>query len=298
MSKMSYEEMCSKIKSKKCIPIFSQEEWQGVRKNGIILKYWFQDESGHNFYARYDNVASGHKTQCNECGKLNQLNKQKLSELEYKKYNESFILNKNIKILSKYDDYKNVEQKLLCKCLTCNNDFYENINNIIKKSSHGCIRMPHGEKIVISILEENAIKYNYQSYISELNLTSDFEIYLKNGNIIHLEIDGDQHYDFPNEFHKTYEDFLKSKNRDILKDEWYSKNNNINIHIRYNLGGKNNENLEEILYDIIKGKYGKCENKIKNSDFNIMDFSKNDSKCKKIIAYNLDGYFLKYIIVH
>jgi len=288
---LTYEEAREKIRNKKCEPLFIKDEWFGSRKNKKILKYWFRDENGHNFYSAYDNVANGSKSCCNDCSIESQKENQKLTIQQYIDYCNEFKLSKNINVLSLYEDYRNIKQKLECKCLICNKPFKESIQNLIKKDSHGCLNMPKGEMITMSRFEEYGIEYDYQVYISELNLTSDFEIKLKNKTLIHLEIDGDQHFDFPNQFHKTYEDFINAQERDIQKDKWYSDKQYINIHIRFNVGGKNNDDIELILKDIINGRYGECENKPINLFFDILSVARNSNKNKKVIAYTLDGNF-------
>lgn len=289
--KISYEQACKNIKLNNCLPLFSEEEWEGSRNNKKIIKYWFRDKMGHDFYCRYDSVANGRKTCCNKCSKQSQINNQKLNKDEYDNVIKDFKINKNIRILTVYKDYKNIRQKLKCKCLLCSKIFNESIDNIRKKDSHGCETIPKGERIVIDMFEKNGIDYKYQIYIQELNVTSDFEIKLKNNSILHLEIDGDQHYDFPNEFHKNYDDFLKQQYRDSKKDNWYSKQGYKNLHIRYNIGGKKNDNIELVINNIIKSKYGKCETKNINKNFNIMNLLNKSNKNKKVIAYTLDGNF-------
>jgi hypothetical protein len=276
---------------KNCEPSFTETEWEGSRKNKKLMKYWFIDKKGHVFYSAYDNIANGKKDCCNECGKQKQLEKQKLTENQYYNYVKVFEKDKKISIITFYKEYNNFRQKLKCKCMICNNVFEESIDNLLKKDSHGCVSISSGERIAISLFEENGIDYNYQMYIKELNLTSDFEIKLMDNSLLHLEIDGDQHYEYPNEFHKNYREFVNSKERDIKKDQWYSKKGYKNIHIRYNVGGKNNDDINLILYKIINGLYGECQRKSINPTFNIDDLLNENSKNKKIIAYTLDGKF-------
>ena len=291
MGKLTYEEACIKIKDSNCEPLFTKNEWFGSRKDKKILKYWFKDKNGHDFYRSYDSVVNGLKTLCNECVLDQQKEIQKLTNESYISYLKDFEENKYIKVLTSYNNYKNMKQLLKCECLLCNGLFEENMYNIIKKDSHGCLNMPKGEMIAMTRFEEYGVYYQYQVYISELNLTSDFEIKLKSGSTIHLEIDGDQHHDYPNQFHKTYEDFLIAQERDIAKDEWYSSNQNINIHIRFNIGGKYNDDIEQILTNIINGRYGECKTKEINTSFNILDIARKSNKNKRVIAYTLDGSF-------
>jgi len=293
MSKLTYEQAVEIVKQKGCTPCFTKDEWFGINKDNKKIKYWFKDVNGHKFYKSYSNVVYNNQIYCNTCSKLIQNEKQKLSYEEYIHYKNNFIANKHIKILTDYSQYKNRNQKLQCQCLLCNKLFDESISNIFKKYSHGCIKISKGELLTMSLLEENQIDYIYQVYIPDINLTSDFEIKLLNGKIIHLEIDGDQHYEYPNEFHKTYEDYLKSKDRDVKKDNWYLNNNNINIHIRYNVGGKKNDDLISILNNIINGYYGKCNKTNIKSEFNILNIINKSNKNKKVIAYTLDGKFYK-----
>lgn len=291
MNKLSYEEAYEKITQLGCIPYFKKDEWIGSRKDKKLIKYWFIGKCGHKFYRDYSCVVNRKQVYCNLCALENQKKSQRMSIEEFNKYAEIFM-EKDIKILSSYKDYKNFKQTLKCKCTICNIIFDLSLTNGLKKDSHGCINIPKGEQIVLSTLEINGIDYNYQKYIMELNLTSDFEIMLKNNNLIHIEIDGDQHYNYPNQFHKTYEDFLKAKDRDFEKDKWYEERGYRNIHIRYNVGGKNNEDINKIIYEIINGKYGECNLKVKNNNFNILEFNES-YRNKKIIAYDLNGDLYK-----
>ena len=216
---------------------------------------------------------------------------KKLTEKQFENYKNDFIIKKDIKILVNYEDYVNNSNKMKCICLLCNKEFNQSLVNLQKKNNHGCFKISSGERIVLTFLEHNGIKYDYQVYTS-LGTISDFEIKLKDNKILHLEIDGDQHYNYPNEFHKTYEDFIKAQKRDSDKDKLYLKNGHMNLHIRYNHGGKNNDNILKILEDIKGNKYGVCILKEKNLAFNIQDLKRIDPKNKKIISYNLNGEYL------
>lgn len=50
---------------------------------------------------------------------------------------------------------------------------------------------------------------------------------------IALEYDGEQHYHFPNPWHKTKEDFIKNKQRDLFKDEVCEMNGVYLIRVPY-----------------------------------------------------------------
>ena len=50
------------------------------------------------------------------------------------------------------------------------------------------------------------------------------DIYFPKYNLV-IEYHGEQHFIFPNYFHKTHKEFTDAKNRDILKKELISKNN-------------------------------------------------------------------------
>jgi hypothetical protein len=293
--KLSYLKACEKINSNGCKPLFTENEWSGVvvieNNKKVKQKYWFQDISGHPFYTTYDNVASGHSKQCKECAMNSQKKLQKLSEIEFDKYVEMFKNEKDILVITPYKEYTNNKQKLKCICLICNIEFKDSIAKLYLKDSHGCINISKGERIAITMFEQQGIDYKYQVYNHELNLTSDFEILLENGSKIHLEIDGDQHYIYPNEFHRTKEDFLNAQQRDMKKDDWYSNLNQNNLHIRYNVQGKFNDDIMFILQSVIDGDYGICKRKKKNINFSAIDLKNYNYKNKKIIAYTLDGNF-------
>lgn len=290
-AKISYEEAVQRILNSGCQPLFKEHEWMGVVYKYKKVKYWFLDKNGHMFYATFDNVVVKNKILCNACSREKQTHKSRLNEIKYKKYSDLFYNEKSIRVLTPHSEYIHQNQKLSCFCEICKIEFKESLANLQKLSLHKCVRVSSGERIVWEFLEKNGISYDYQVYIQEIGLISDFEIKLKDGGLIHLEIDGDQHYSCKNQFHKNSDDFLNSQKRDKIKDDWYTKRSHKNIHIRYNHCGKHNDNILLILNDIFDGVYGECNFKSPNLQFNILDIVRLNFNSKKIIAYTLNGNF-------
>jgi hypothetical protein len=244
---------------------------------------------GETFQRSFNNVINP-KNPSNKCLKCQPKN-VKLSEIKFNQYKEEFKNNNKIEILTSYFDYKRNNVPLECRCLICNKIFYKTISNMQQGQMHGCVLIPEGERIVLDFCEKNGIVYKYQVKL-ENGLISDFEIY-GNDFIIHLEIDGDQHYEYPNGFHKTYEEFLRNVENNKIKDKYYSDNGYINIHIRYQSNGKNNDDITKILNDIFKNKYGILLKKEVNENFSSIYDVRSNKASKKIICYDLEGNFIK-----
>lgn len=143
-------------------------------------------------------------TKCEKCYRKTRKS-QKLSEEKFNKYKQKFISENKIEILTPYSEYQKNSQKLECRCLICDEIFYKNISNMTSGQMHGCLFVSKGERIALTYFENNGVQYNYQVTLSN-GLISDFEILLENGTL-HLEINGDQHYEYNERYFSSHEDF-------------------------------------------------------------------------------------------
>ena len=146
-------------------------------------------------------------------------------------------------------EYNNTNSKIIIICEK-HGEFKQTPHRHL--SGQGCplCKKSKGEIIIENILKENNIKYKSQYSFEDLKykrkLLFDFGVLDINNNIKYLiEFNGEQHYVFDNHFHKTKNDFKKSKMKDNLKKE-YCANNNIPIHII-----KYNEDIDNKMKNII-----------------------------------------------
>jgi hypothetical protein len=246
-------------------------------------------ECGGEFYRAFKDVINSNKPK-NKCLKCSPKN-ERLPEDKYNSYIESFKSNNKIEVLSPYIEYKNNTTKLKCKCLICNEVFYKNLNNMKSGQMHGCLFISEGERIVLTYFENHGIMYKYQVTLPN-NLISDFEVITEDG-LIHLEIDGDQHFEISNRYCNSFEELIKRQEYDNLKDKYYSNNGYINLHIRYQSNGKKNDDIFKILNEIKNNKYGKVRLKEGNLNFDVIDLATRNQASKRILCYNLNGEFIK-----
>lgn len=149
-------------------------------------------------------------------------------------------------------DYKNWKNKVIIGCKK-HGDFLQSPNDHLRGMGCPICKSPKGELQIKDILDKNNIKYKQQFHFKDLkdkaSLRFDFAIFDKNDELIYLiEFNGEQHY-IRNIFHKSYEDFLKSRYRDELKEDYCIKNKIPYCIIKYtdNLIDKMNSVLEIIL---------------------------------------------------
>ena len=116
--------------------------------------------------------------------------------------------------------------------------------------SCGCLKSK-GEQKISNILSQNNIKYEVQKTFSTCRFQNGklafFDFYLPDYNIL-IEYDGEQHYFYRNEGWNTKENFKKTKERDIYKNNWCIQNNIKLIRIPYTK--LNNLQLSDLLDEV------------------------------------------------
>lgn len=148
-------------------------------------------------------------------------NKQLIDNKDNKSFLKKarLIYKANLSILNyeinRYDDFTTYEEhydNFPIKIIKNNN--YE---HIISKNYNLKNKKSAGEVNFCEYLEENNILYQDEISINSLpNRRYDFLIQYNDRKYI-VEIDGEQHFKYPNDFHKTKEEFIESQNIDILK---------------------------------------------------------------------------------
>ena len=114
-----------------------------------------------------------------------------------------------------------------CRCI-CGNETLVNGNNLItgKVRSCGCIKS-YGEYKIIKLLQKNNIHFETQKtfptcIFPNSNSLARFDFYIENNFL--LEFDGIQHYKTTGSWNSP-ETFKKTKERDIIKNNWCYNNN-------------------------------------------------------------------------
>ena len=85
---------------------------------------------------------------------------------------------------------------------------------------------------------DNTLRNNKNNYLLELDC---YNAELR----INIEYDGEQHYIFPNAFHKNKEQFKKGQQNDAIKDQWCLDNNILQIRVSYKYDTK--EEIENFI---------------------------------------------------
>lgn len=216
----------TRLKLKLDFSIIKQE----IEKEGYILLSTDEDyinntsklkmicPEGHKCEIRWSNFQQGKR--CRECAIKDKAKKQRIDfniiQKAFEK--EGYIL------LSKEEEYKNKDSKLLYLC----DKGHKNITNWSNFNS-GCrcpkCNSPKGERKIIKYLESNNISFIHDKNIwNENDLRPDF--YLPSYNLV-IEFDGIQHFE-PVEHFGGEKNFQITQKRDRDKNE-YCKKNNINI---------------------------------------------------------------------
>ena len=101
------------------------------------------------------------------------------------------------------------------------------------------MRISNGEQKVASLLKRNGIPFKTEIMFKGLvgkkhiQLRYDFAIIKNNKVFILIEVDGRQHYEYIKYFHKNYSGFLRSQERDRVKNKFALINNIPLIRIPY-----------------------------------------------------------------
>ena len=161
---------------------------------------------------------------------------KKAKEVHGDKYDysltECFGLNTKVKIICPiHGEFEQIAKYHLqgCGCQTCSES--------------------KGERKIRFFLKNSNIHF-FQEYkfkdCKDINPLP-YDFYIPSKNIL-IEYNGEQHYKFPNGFHKTYHDFLIQKHHDWLKRKYAKDNGYIFLEINY----QNFLNIETILEGELK----------------------------------------------
>lgn len=140
-------------------------------------------------------------------------------------------------VIEKTEERKNGYVVWKCQC-DCGNICYKNTYLLTqgKAISCGCANSK-GEALIKNILDQNNIYYIAQYTFPNLKskkggyLRFDFAIFNKDGSLSHLiEYNGQQHYEYSDQWWNTKENFDTLQNNDIIKIK-YCKENNIKLII-------------------------------------------------------------------
>lgn len=119
-----------------------------------------------------------------------------------------------------------------CLCPFCKKIFQARPVEIIEKNRYscGCQKMSNNEYKISKMLEDINIKYSYDYYIKDNHLRFDFYI----DNTYAIEFDGIQHFQYTNSNGwNNKEHFLKTRERDLIKNKYCFKHNIPLIRIPY-----------------------------------------------------------------
>ena len=151
-------------------------------------------------------------------------------------------------------DYKLSTEKVIVKHLVCGNIYKVLPGNLIHKRSGCpfCMPISKGELMVERLLKSKGVsfkqQYSFEDCVYKTKLKFDFAIFDKNNNLKGLiEYDGEQHFK-PKERFGGKEEFIKTKERDHVKNE-YCRNKNIKL-LRIPYWKK--DSMEEIIYNFLK----------------------------------------------
>lgn len=100
--------------------------------------------------------------------------------------------------------------------------------------------MSKAEEKIMNLLDAGRLNYKREIIFKGLHgkknipLRFDFAIYNQDWQLlVLLEYDGNQHFNYPNKFHKTQSDFLQAKERDRTKNKFCLLNKIPLIRIPY-----------------------------------------------------------------
>lgn len=198
----------------------------------ILYKCQCNCEKQTIIYVNCTDLQSGHTKSCG-CMK--------------RKYNIGDIIN-NRQIIG-IEESKNNRLYYKCKCLLCDREYLSLSYNLQKTISCGC-QKSLGEYNIITILEQNNIKYIKEYSFQNSYYRYDFALLDNNNKIIRLiEFDGEQHYEknIKNTGWNTYEKYQYTLKNDIEKNI-LAHNNNIPL-VRIPYWERDNITLELLLSD-------------------------------------------------
>lgn len=198
---------------------------------------------GHIFYPTFTNLKS-RNSKCPHCVSLKNGLNQRLSFEEVKEFIESI----GYKLIS--TEYNGIHIPLEVMC-NKGHIFYPEFN-VLKSQGSRCPQCSSGKhekecrEILEKIFKTSFPLYPFKDEYGQKFIWDGYNEELK----IAFEYHGYQHYEFPNRFHKTKEDFLNAQTRDYLKEE-YAIKNRIKLLV---IPDTENKNLEEYINELILGK--------------------------------------------
>ena len=179
-------------------------------------------------------LVSGHTRSCGCLQKeqITKLGKSKFIDLSNQKFGKLTVIKK----IGTYKSLTTTERDIiyLCKC-DCGNEVNVKGNNLRcgHTQSCGCLGSK-GEFKISQTLRGNNIKFEQQKTFEtcrfpDTNALARFDFYLPEYNIL-IEFDGEQHfkYEIGLSTWNNKENFEKTQQRDIFKNQW-CKNNNISL---------------------------------------------------------------------
>ena len=212
---------------------------------------------------------------CKKCGKINT---KEVANFLNQKYNcsycdgkkeskdtEIFLAELKEKAGNKFTlltEYINAKTPIRIKCNNCG--FIREIKPNSLLQSCFCPKCDKrgslGERKIVKFFDNNGIDYIPQMYFSNWDIGIHyFDFYIPSYNLV-LEFHGKQHYYYNEYFHKSQEDFLYRKQKDLIKKEAALKNNLNYASINYLLINDLTFILEKIFNSttIPEGSRGKC----------------------------------------
>ena len=196
------------------------------------------------FYQRPDSHLRG--IGCIKCGtERSKKNQSKYIKIVIEDFNKYHNFKYDYSLIE--NDYKNAHTKVNIICKKCGNIFYQTPDTHLRCGCPRC-RESKGEILINDFLLENNINYERQKKFDGCIYKSAlfFDFYLIDYNIC-IEYDGLQHYKEIERFGGKSQ-FIISKKRDKIKNNFCDKNNIILIRIKYD------EDITEKLIFIINNK--------------------------------------------
>lgn len=154
--------------------------------------------------------------------------------------------NSNVLIVGKYLGYN---ERVLCKCIVCNNSWNPFASSILNTTGCPFCEMTIGEQLIKNYLDNHNIKYDYEHTYSDLrginNGLLSYDFYIIEYNLL-IEFQGIQH-ERQTEYFGGEKQFEVQKEHDRRKRQ-YAKKHNINLLEiwHYDIG-----NIEKILDDYL-----------------------------------------------
>lgn len=260
----------AKLKNGKCL---SREY-----KNAMTPIKW-ECEFAHTWSARFGHIRQGHW--CPECA--NEIRSSKLA------HNEKDVRAKIKSLYGKpnFSKYINCKQKLNIECMN-GHLFNISYSDILRgRWCKKCSKQNIGEEYLRFIFEQLTNK-KFPTVRSEIP----WLVYKRN----HLELDGynktlniafehhgEQHFKFISKFHKTEEDFLNQKKRDIAKAR-LCKRNGVPLYITRQI-----ENVEQAKLEVEKIRFWliergiKIRKKVNFDEFHLYFYTKELKRLQKIV---------------